>query len=45
MRIIVYLLIIKGVLFAAAMMMPNSEQERTFGASEPAAAMVGHDTA
>ena len=33
MRLIVYLLIIKGVLFAAAMMMPNSEPERTFGAS------------
>ena len=34
MRLIVYLLIIKGVLFAAAMMLPNSEPERTFGAVE-----------
>ncbi len=47
MRLIVYLLIIKGVLFAAAMMLPNSEPERTFGASAPAAegSALSSDTA
>lgn len=39
MRIILYLLIIKGVLFAVTMLMPGSEPERTFGAAGRPAAL------
>jgi hypothetical protein len=37
MRLIVYLLIAKGVLFAVTMMLPESEQDNVFGHAAPTA--------